>query len=446
MKYKYLFFCLLALLLSSCSSSNANKTSEVVEEDVLATNIQLADQSGEKMPILAWTGLRTTEAPPSAFKDLADAGFTINLGHDLCNHNNAKKLTQEALFNALDQAAANGFKQIISCNFLNVLSPEDIEKLKAHPGLAGYHVDDEPTTFEKIAELKPMVEKVRTMDRDHYPYVNLAGADCRGANWAPLLIGCTGEEPSPFTTFVKTYVEELDLPMISFDVYPVLFNNNTGKKYFKPGWFYTLEIITKEAKAKNKEMWAFALSTGYYLGGLFAPSPTLSDLRLQMFTNLAYGAQCLQYYTYNDMSHDRRLQLAPITDNYTKTPVYYTVKEMNKEIAALSPVFLHAKMIWVAHTGEIPDGCTPLDKSKLPNVFKSLDINGNAVVSLLEKGEDNFLVVVNRNLQDSSDNITVKATGSDKLYRVNKESQPVMLGKGVQKLEPGDIAIYFWKK
>jgi hypothetical protein len=38
---------------------------------------------------------------------------------------------------------------------------------------------------------------------------------------------------------------------------------------------------------------------------------------------------------------------------------------------------LGAKVKWTAHTGEIPDECVELDKSQLPNVFKTLEISGD---------------------------------------------------------------------
>lgn len=447
MKNLWIFFYLLSLLFVNCSSNGHNGDVDydvVVEEDVLATNIQLSDQSGEKIPIMAYFGVRTVEAPLNVIKDFADAGFTMNIDPGLRWHANAYKYTPKMLFDALDVAAENGFKNIVTVDFLDALSQADMTKLVNHPGLAGYFVYDEPTTYERVTELKSQVEKVLSKDGKNFPYVNLASADCRGTNWAPAMIGCTDIEPSPYASFVKNFADELNLPMISVDVYPVVFDAATNRRYIKPGWFYSLEVTSREAKARNREFWAFALSTQFSGNGLYFPPATKSDLRLQMFTNLAYGAQVLQYYTY---SGDSGGGLSPITPDGVKTPIYYIVQNMNKEIAALSPVFLHAKVQWVAHTGEIPDGCTELDKLQLPNIFKSLEIKGGegALVSLLEKDEDNFLVVLNRNVQGRS-SISVKATGSDNLYRVNKQSQPVLLGNSAQIIEPGDMVIYFWKK
>ncbi len=439
MKKTSLILILLSFLVTNCKSSNNN----IIEEDILATNISLADQSGEKIPIMAFSGLRSTEATAEMYKDFADAGYSINMGSDLMWYGNAYTYPPSKLFTALDQAVVYGFKQIVSVHWLHTLSAENIAKLKSHPGLAGYHIKDEPLTYQEMNEIKPWVEKVKTLDGVHFPYANLAGADCRGSNWAPELIGCTAVEPSPFTNFVKTYVDEIDVPMVSFDVYPVLYDKTVNRRYLKPGWFYTLEIASKEAKRKNKELWAFALSTTLTGGDLDYPSATIDDLRLQMFVNLAYGAQCLQYYTY--YPSDNEEATAQITKEGVKTPTYYVAQEMNKEIDILSPVFLNARMIWVAHTGEIPDGCCELTNSQLPSVFSSLDITGEngALVSLLEKGEDAFLVVLNRNVEGK---ITVKAKGSKDLYRLNKQVKPVLLGNTAQELDPGNMVIFFWKK
>jgi hypothetical protein len=100
-------------------------------------------------------------------------------------------------------------------------------------------------------------------------------------------------------------------------------------------------------------------------------------------------------------------------------------------------------VLWTAHTGSnIPVDCTELDKSQLPEAIQSLEVSEpGALVSLMEKGDDRFLVVVNRNLTEE---IRVKAVGSNTLHQVmrNGSVEPVTFGLTVS---PGDALIYFWK-
>ncbi len=439
MKNTTIFIICLCIFIVSCKETNVDNTSDqlVTQEDVLA-NISLSDDSGDRIPILAWNGIDRFSSE-SMYKDLADAGFTINLPLDLITPDAEKA---KLLFSALDKAAAANLKQIIGAAWLDYLSEQEVARLKAHRGLAGYYFGDEPTTYDELTSLKTWVDRVKLIDNEHLLYINLAGCDCRSANWAPELIGCTEHEPSPCARFVKTVADDIDIPMISFDRYPVILDTITFQPKLMPDWFYTLKIMAREAKRTNKELWAFASSTEITNAGTYNPVPTMNGLRLQMYTNLAYGTQTLQYYTYK---HVRSHGKAPLAADGSKTISYYMIKKMNEELIALSPVFFRSKVNWVAHTGIIPYGATELDKSKLPKIFNSLDIKGGsgALVSLIEKGEDNFLVVVNHDIHGT---VSVKATGSENLYRINKKGEPVMLGDNTQQLEPGDLCIYFWKK
>jgi hypothetical protein len=106
-------------------------------------------------------------------------------------------------------------------------------------------------------------------------------------------------------------------------------------------------------------------------------------------------------------------------------------------------------MIWTAFTGTVPNGCTALDKSKLPaGVLSTLNITGNALVSLMEKGGNQYLVIVNRNVVNEGENtdITVQASGSNTLLRVKKDAATTAVESAAQTVTPGDVIIYSWKK
>ena len=436
---RWIIISLFSLFFFNCGSSVDEKQSEIIkEDDIPAKNIQLADKSGKKIPIIAWGGINR-QSSIRMYQDMADAGFTINFSHDLASTPTTANISH--LFAALDRANEANVKQMVGASWTEFLSGEDLTRLINHPALAGYHFMDEPTTYELLDDLDLWVDRVRKIDDKHFGYINLAGADCRGSNWAPELIGCTGEESSPYANFVKRYAE-IDIPMISFDRYPVVIDASTTRRTLMPGFYYTLERTSSEARRTGKELWAFALATQHSISEITYPIPTVNDLRLQMYSNLAYGAQVLQYYSYTPTASFH--QQAPLSANGSKTSTWYLIQEMNKEFQAMAPVFLESQVNWIAHTGDIPDGCVKLDNSKLPSVFQSLEITEGkgALVSLLKKGEDNFLVVVNH---DINDNIKVKATGKGNLYRLNREAIPMELGNTPRILTSGDICVFFWK-
>jgi hypothetical protein len=412
------------------------------------TDIRLSDTSGEQIPVLGWHGIDGNSSP-ERYRDMKDAGFTINFATDLVwDLKTVFEQGTERFFSSLDVSAAHKLKTLVGDAVFDYLSAEEINRMKAHPALYGYYVKDEPRYASEFSELKSRILKVQSFDNTHPCYVNLAGCQyCEDSipnKWAPeLSCGPTFEEPSPCVNFIRTFIKEVPVPMLSFDMYPIWLNTDVNQRELQLRWYYTLELMSAEAKKANKPLWAFTLSTAHKNFHYPYPLPTLNDLRLQTYSDLAYGAQCIQYFTYEYINSNG--WEAPLASDGTKTAIYDTVKAMNEEIKALSPVFLNAKMIWVAHTGEIPVGCTELDKSNLPKVFNRLEIKGGkgALVSLMEKGDDNFLVIVNH---DINEDITVQAKGAKTLRRVEKDGSIVKVDGKVQSLTPGDVFVYFWKK
>ncbi|MDR2627839.1 MAG: hypothetical protein LBC40_07385 [Dysgonamonadaceae bacterium] len=81
------------------------------------------------------------------------------------------------------------------------------------------------------------------------------------------------------------------------------------------------------------------------------PVATLEDIRLQVYGNLAYGVQGIQYFNWMNVNPEFKTPPVEFTTG-EKTAVYAYVQQVNREIKALSPVFLEASVVWVRHTGE----------------------------------------------------------------------------------------------
>ncbi|MDR1667387.1 MAG: hypothetical protein LBS03_06840, partial [Bacteroidales bacterium] len=244
--------------------------------------------------------------------------------------------------------------------------------------------------------------------------------------------------------------------------------NKDGSRGIKKGFYDSFELFSREAKRINKPFWAFALSFNHW----DYPVPTLADLRLQVYSDLAYGAQAITYYSYWSLPFEfgwvKEDYEGPISRKGEKTAAYYAVQAMNREIKALSKVFLNARMAWVAytgkipdghrngesqlgyhlvaHTGEVPEGCTPLSEVQLPEAVKSVEVadNRTALVSYMEKGDDRFLVIVNQDLNGPP--MQIKMAGTRKTNIVTKDGTVIANNEQVQPVSAGDALIYFWKK
>ena len=167
---------------------------------------------------------------------------------------------------------------------------------------------------------------------------------------------------------------------------------------------------------------------------------------MQMYTNLAYGAQGLQYFTYWTPGPEPfNYRDAPITLDGKRSEQYYKVQEVNRELQARAFVFVGSKVVSLAHTGEtVPPGCPALEQ--LPSHVKSLSTSPEgAVVSLLEKGEWNYLVVVSRSLETP---ITLNVGFDRKAWMIDREGNATKVAKGENSftLEEGDAAIFKFRK
>ncbi|MDR3260885.1 MAG: hypothetical protein LBT78_03525, partial [Tannerella sp.] len=99
--------------------------------------VQTGDISGEQMPILGWYGIPSEYISAERYKDMAEAGFTIDFPHA---HNFASE--PDKCFAALDAAQAAGMQLAIMADALLQFSEVDRAKLMAHPALHHYHIID----------------------------------------------------------------------------------------------------------------------------------------------------------------------------------------------------------------------------------------------------------------------------------------------------------------
>lgn len=108
-------------------------------------------------------------------------------------------------------------------------------------------------------------------------------------------------------------------------------------------------------------------------------------------------------------------------------------------------MFVGSKVVSTAHLGDVMfRGCERLETLPANVVSLSSGPDG-AVVSLLEKGRWNYLVIVSRTLDRPTD-ITVEF--DRKTWMIDHEGKAVKVAKGevAHSLEAGDAIIFKYKK
>lgn len=354
-----------------------------------------------RFPIIAWTGI-TAQESEYKMEIMRDCGINVYLGwYD----------TVDEVIMTLDNAQKAGVKAILSCDDILYHPAEFVPQVMNHPALLGYHIEDEPETSE-FEMLSQVVNGILKVDSTHPCYINLY------PNWA------WGDIDS-YRYKLNAFLSTVPQRFLSFDHYPVRELN--GVSALRPEWYKNLEDVRYVAKAKKLPFWAFALSLSSGVGSEWYPVPTTAELRLQQFSNLVYGAQGFQYWTFHGIYRT------------SKSQIYDRVLQVNKELQALSKNFLGAEVTDVWHTGaELPYGTKAL--AELPKGISELKTSDvGAVVSRVVKDGKTYIAIVNK---DYKNDMTLDIAFTGKATKIDN-----MGFKGEAKSErlivsPGNIIIY----
>ena len=360
-----------------------------------------------EFPILSWGGIPANKAD-SLFALAKECGFTHHLG---------LYRAPESLIAALDAAQRAGISMIAGHPYIKDSTEQAVAAIKDHPALAAYHLKDEPELSD-FEWLKSVYDRVRELDPVHACYINLY------PNWA------WGEQQ--YAQNIEAFASLFDLSFYSFDNYPII--ELEGQTVVRPEWYRNLEEFSEMARMHKSPFWGFALATSHYLDDpsypVFYPLPTLGQLRLQVFSNLLYGAQGIQYFTYAGLVD---------AETCSKKTEYEYARQVNGAVKAYSCVFSGCEISGVWHIGDsIPSHTKRL--SSMPHAkLKSLSVDGKgAVVSLIKNGKNTYLAVQNRDFENAA---ILDVSFRGKVIRITEYAEFIYDGNPVN-LEPGNVAIF----
>jgi hypothetical protein len=330
--------------------------------------------------------------------------------------------------------------------------------VKDHPALMAYYVRDEPSV-DAFDNLGRAVRLIQAVDSVHPSIVNWFGRVDKMQRWYHV---------PTFEEYIGQFIEKVPTPILSFDQYPVLnpglfptatFRPATGDCHLQTNWYHSLETVLDTSKKTGKPYWAFAISCALrHKPGNDYPIATEGHLRLQQYSNLAYGAQGLWYYNYCVDPKDKGKHFSqgrPLASDGKRSTVYERMRRVNREFQARAFVFLGAKVEKVRHTGVpwpgagtrlsgefVPPGATPFAPGDLPPWVKSLETpDGGAVVSRLVNGDKEYLVVVNRS-PDKELTLKIALAPGVKYIRADGTIVDAALYTGEYWLDPGMAEIF----
>lgn len=297
---------------------------------------QGAPSPAHRLPIMTWPGPETALLSPETFRLVVEAGFSVNFSTFGARDVNLK---------ALDLARAAGLTLMIHDGRIEKLLADETLSLdpldgvaadyKSHPALFGYFITDEPNAA-KFPRLGAIVARLKAADPRHPSYINLF----------PTYANEQQLGTKTYEEHLKRYVETVRPPFVSYDHYPVM------KDGFRKDYYRNLEIIRGAALANGLDFWAFTLCTPHVV----YPPPTAAHIRLQLFSDIAYGAKGLQYFTYGTPGGSDEFGVGLVDREGRPGPAYSLACEVNAEIRRIEDLVLRWTSLAVFHSEPVPEG------------------------------------------------------------------------------------------
>ena len=336
----------------------------------------MANAGDDKIISMGYLGFRDAGVSLENYQKLAEAGLDmITLEMDESLVQLQLDLAQETGIKIMAVLAPyTDWQSLDEVDFTSV--DETVLRYKDHPALYGWHICDEPG-LKKIPNLKYIKEHIEAIDPAHPVYINLN----------PLgSIRALGTDF--YADYIETYARDCNLTLLSYDCYPVM-------KHGLVNWWYMCnEAVSATCRRHGIPFWAFAATCWIDREGPnnMHDKPTLENVRLQINTNLAYGAQAMQYFTIRDFGGT---SWAPLMDNHEWTGAYDIMKEANLEMKNREKIFAGCNVVKTRFTGLTPFACLPLIPADYPEAVRSINTDRTALVSFIENGDERYIVVVN---------------------------------------------------
>ena len=251
----------------------------------------------------------------------------------------------------LDVAQRHGLRGQLTDGLLSPAALEDpaqrekldalIARVRHHPALYDYFITDEPSTTN-FAALGKLVAYLRERDPAHLAYINLFPTYANNDQ-----LGTKGDPVTAYREHLRQYVDIVKPGLISYDHYQLAVEGD------RQDYFLNLAMIRRAAQDASLPFLNIVQAATWDKS---MRVPTGDEVRYLDYTSLAYGAQGISYYVYCCAGHTGAVAHA----DGTVTPLYETLKTLNREFAAIAVQLQPLRSLGVYHAGMFPPGTEPV--------------------------------------------------------------------------------------
>ncbi len=185
--------------------------------------------------------------------------------------------------------------------------------------------------------------------------------------------GMTDEEVKErkYQVYLNTFKKNFQPTLWSYDLYPItqrscLMNGNCSPAGncavsvdANTQFYRDLDTFSRLARETSGVFWAYAQSLEFISSdGRLFPAATEPYLRFEVFSALAFGAQGIVYWTYQQRPNENgETYFAALVDRHlNRFPAWYAAQKVNAEVKVFSEVFVGSSLLEFAHIGTAVTG------------------------------------------------------------------------------------------
>lgn len=234
------------------------------------------------------------------------------------------------------------------------------------------------------------------------------------------------------------------LPVWCYDQYPLEYIG--GEMSVQTNFYKYLELFSKMSNQTGRPFWAFVQCL-QLLRDPKTAYPTYDRMHYAAFSALAYGAQGINYWSFQTGNYTdiKVFGPAPIDRDYNRTFIWTAVKRLNEKIRNYASVFLGASLVLARHTGDhIWEGDVKYYDPHTDDFGPLMGIvstNTGVLLTRLKNKIINYLVVVNHSPY-TSQAIRLIFDSTVAVYRLDLPQKPVQITPGTPDLPQGLIREY----
>ena len=230
-----------------------------------------------------------------------------------------------------DGSNAGGFASAVPSGAYNSYAENFVD----HPAIWAVDVGDEPNAAE-FPHYGIMIEEAKALFPNQLVYLNLY----------PNYASKDQEGTDNYEGYIQVYTDNVNTDYISFDFYNIVMrdrqnkDSRTGKLKGSDHYLFrhleNLRIVANACRETGRDMWTVIQANA--LSDIPLDYLSVDQLNVQVYTALAFGSQVINWACWENGWYDYDTNM--ITGSGERTPVYYRVAEVNKNIKNLSPVYM----------------------------------------------------------------------------------------------------------